>query len=187
MAKIDDFKAALVGGGARANQYRVTINSPSFNIGLDTTKTSFLVTATNLPAMTLTPIIVPFRGRSIYLAGDREFGTEWTTTFINDTDFMIRNAMERWSNGINNLVTAGGVNEPGLYEANLEVLHLDRDDKPLKEYVFKSAWPTNVTEIALTSEAATAVETFDVTWRYQHFEASDVNYAGPSGFGTGAG
>jgi hypothetical protein len=185
---INDFKAALIGGGARANQYRVTINSPrGIDIGLDSTRTSFLVTATSLPAMTLTPIVVPFRGRSIYLAGDREFGTEWTTTFINDTNFMIRNAMERWSNGINNLVTAGGKNRPIDYEANLEVLHLDRDDKPLKEYIFKNAWPTNVTEIALTSEAATAVETFDVTWRYQHFEASDVNYAGPSGFGTAGG
>ena len=177
MASINAFKAALIGGGARANQYKVTINSPPrIAIGLDGHRTSFLVTATSLPAMTLTPIIVPFRGRSIYLAGDREFGTEWTTTFINDTDFMVRTAMERWSNGINDLVTARGVKSPADYEADLTVQHLDRDDKLLKTYKFFHAWPTNVTEIALTSEAATAVETFDVTWRYQHFTTS-----GPAG------
>ena len=176
MAQIDDFKANLIGGGARANQYRVTINSPSFNIGLDTTKTSFLVTATNLPAMTLTPIIVPFRGRSIYLAGDREFGTEWTTTFINDTDFMIRNAMERWSNGINDLAAGTGVIAPADYQTDLTVEHLDRDDTVLKSYIFRSAWPTTIGAIELTNETADAMETFEVTWRYQHFEASGVNF-----------
>ena len=64
MAAIDDFKANLIGGGARANQYRVTITPPpGISIGLDVRRTSFLVTGSNLPAMTLTPIAVPFRGR----------------------------------------------------------------------------------------------------------------------------
>ena len=36
MANIDDFKANLIGGGARANQFRVTITPPSgIAIGLD--------------------------------------------------------------------------------------------------------------------------------------------------------
>ena len=42
--------------------------------------------------------------------------------------------------------------------------------------IFRSAWPTSITEIALTNEAAGELETFDVTWRYQHFEASGVNF-----------
>ena len=175
MPNIDDFKASLIGGGARANQYRVTITAPTgITIGLDVRRTSFLVTASNLPGMTLPEIAVPFRGRSIYIAGDREFGDPWTTTFINDTDFMIRNAMERWSNGINDLATTLGVIAPSDYQTDLIVEHLDRDDAVLKSYVFKSAWPESVAEIALSSEAATALETFDVTWRYQHFEASGV-------------
>mgnify|MGYP005731187715 FL=1 len=54
MAKIDDFKSNLIGGGARANQFQVTITPPSgIDIGLDTRRTSFLCTATNLPASTL--------------------------------------------------------------------------------------------------------------------------------------
>ena len=142
MAQIDDFKANLIGGGARANQYRVTITPPpGIAIGLDVRRGSFLVTASSLPAQTLAEIAIPFRGRQIYIAGARTFEPAWTTTFMNETDFMIRNAMERWSNGINDLAEG-----------------------------------TGVTEIALSNEAATAMETFDVTWRYQHFEASDVNF-----------
>ena len=177
MAQIDDFKANLIGGGARANQYRVTITPPpGIAIGLDVRRSSFLVTAANLPAMSLPNIAVAFRGRSIYLAGDREFGDAWTTSFINDTDFMIRNAMERWSNGINDLAAGTGVIAPSDYQTDLTVEHLDRDDTVLKSYIFRSAFQLTVTAIELTSEETTASETFDVTWRYQHFEASGVNF-----------
>ena len=177
MAAIDDFKANLIGGGARANQYRVTVTPPpGIAIGLDVRRTSFLVTASNLPAQTLAEIAIPFRGRSIYIAGDRSFEESWTTTFINDTDFMIRNAMERWSNGINDLAAGTGVISPADYQTDLTVEHLDRDDTVLKSYIFRSAWPTTISSIELTNEASDAIETFEVTWRYQHFEASGVNF-----------
>ena len=177
MANIDDFKANLIGGGARANQFRVTITPPpGIAIGLDVRRASFLVKGSALPAMTMAAIEVPFRGRKIYIAGDREFADEWTTTFINDTDFMIRDAMERWSNGINDLADNTGVIAPADYQTDLSVEQLDRDDTVLKTYVFKSAWPTGVATIELTSDAADALEEFEVTWRYQHFEASGVNF-----------
>ena len=177
MATINDFKANLIGGGARANQFRVTITPPpGIAIGLDVRRTSFMCKGTNLPAQELTPIEVPFRGRKIYIAGDREFGETWTTTFINDTDFMIRNAMERWSNGINDLALNTGVIDPADYQTDLTVEQLDRDDTILKTYIFRSAWPVSIGSIELTSEAADALEEFECTWRYQHFEASGVNF-----------
>ena len=177
MAQIDDFKANLIGGGARANQYRVTITPPvGIAIGLDVRRTSFLVTASNLPAQTLAEIDIPFRGRQIYIAGDRTFDDPWSTTFMNDTDFMIRNAMERWSNGINDLAEGTGVIAPADYQTDLFVDHLDRDDTILKSYIFRNAWPTTISAIELANETADAIETFEITWRYQHFEASGVNF-----------
>ena len=177
MATINDFKANLIGGGARANQFRVTITPPpGIAIGLDVRRTSFMCKGTNLPAQELTPIEVPFRGRKIYIAGDREFAETWTTTFINDTDFMVRNALERWSNGINDLALNTGVIDPADYQTDLTVEQLDRDDTILKTYIFRSAWPVSITAIELTSEAADTLEEFECTWRYQHFEASGVNF-----------
>ena len=94
MGNIDDFKANLIGGGARANQFRVTLTPPpGIAIGLDVRRTSFLVTASNLPASNLQEIAVPFRGRNIYITGDRPAPEQWSVTVYNDTDFMIRNAM----------------------------------------------------------------------------------------------
>ena len=142
MAAIDDFKANLLGGGARANQFRVTITPPAgIAIGLDVRRASFLVRASNLPAQTLGEIVVPFRGRQIYIAGDRTFDDTWSTTFLNDTDFMVRNAMELWMNGINELATGRGVTISADYQADLRVHQLDRDDNVLKTYVFRNAWP----------------------------------------------
>jgi hypothetical protein len=175
MANIDDFKASLRGGGARANQFRVTITAPTgIFTGLDPRTTSFLVRAASLPGQTLSPIEVPFRGRKIYIAGDREFADEWTTTVMNDTDFMVRTAIERWMNGINDLADGTGKNSPGDYQTDLMVEQLDRDNKVLKRYIFRYAWPTSVTAIDLTSDQADAIEEFDITWRYHYFEASSV-------------
>jgi len=177
MANIDDFKANLIGGGARANQYRVTITPPSgIAIGLDVSRTSFLCTAAALPGATLGTFDVPFRGRIITIAGDRPAFPDWTTTFYNDTDFMIRNAMERWNNGINDFANNTGVTSPSDYQTDLTVEQLDRDDTVLKTYILRNCFPLAVSEIALSSAEATEIETFEVTWKYQHFEASGVNF-----------
>ena len=176
MAKIDDFKANLIGGGARPNQFRVTITPPpGIAIGLDVRRSSFLAKASNLPGQTLGEIAIPFRGRNIYIAGDREFET-WSTTFINDTDFMVRNAIERWMNGINDTVENTGVSSPAEYSADLFVEQLDRDDTILKSYIFRNAYPLTTAQIDVAADTTNTIEEFEVTWRYQHFEASGVNF-----------
>ena len=175
MAAIDDFKANLIGGGARANQFRVTITPPpGIAIGLDVRRASFLVTASNLPQSQFGEIAVPFRGRNIYVTGDRPAPEPWTVTFFNDTDFMVRTAMERWHNGINNFADNTGVTNAADYQTDLFVEQLDRDDTILKTYIFRSAFPVSVGQIDLTNEETTTIETFEVQWRYQHFEPSSV-------------
>ena len=177
MAQIDDFKANLIGGGARANQYRVTITPPSgIAIGLDVRRASFLVTASQLPESTLGEIAVPFRGRTIFVSGDRPAPETWTVTFMNDTDFMIRNAMELWHNGINDFANNTGVINSADYQTDLIVEQLDRDDTVLKSYIFRSAYPLTIGAIDLSNEEATEIETFEVTWRYKHFEPSGVSF-----------
>ena len=103
---IDDFRAKLIGGGARANQFRVQItNPPAGGIAFPTETGAFLAKGTLLPSMAIEEIEIPFRGRTIRIAGDRDFADPWTVTFINDTDFALRNQLEAWSNSINDLAT----------------------------------------------------------------------------------
>ena len=178
MANIDDFKASLIGGGARANQFRVTITPPSgIAIGLDARRTSFLVKAATLPTRTIGEIELKFRGRTIYMAGDQTPVEAWETTFINDTDFGIKNAIELWSNGINDFALNTGVVSPSDYQTDLTVEQLDRDETVLKTYILRNCWPTTSgSAIELSMETESAIEEFSVSWRYQHFEASGVNF-----------
>ena len=176
MASLDEFKANLIGGGARANQFRVTFNTPgAIATGLDVRKASFLIKAAALPGQTIGEIAIPFRGRNLYIAGDREFEV-WETTVINDTDFNVRNAIERWLNAINDLATNTGLSNVADYTADLTVEQLDRDDTVLKSYILRNCMPQGTGAIELSYETTNAIEEFSVTWRYSHFEASSVNF-----------
>ena len=177
MATLDEFKAQLIGGGARPNQFRVTLTPPSgIAIGLDVRRTSFLIKSASLPTQNIGEIPVPFRGRTLYMAGDRAEFDAWSTTVINDTDFMVRNAIERWMNGINDTALNTGVTDTADYQTDATVEQLDRDDTVLKTYIFRGIWPQMLCAIELSHETANALEEFEVTWRYQHFVASGVNF-----------
>ena len=175
MAQIDDFKANLIGGGARANQFRITITPPpGIAIGLDVRRTSFLVTAAQIPAIEMAFIAVPFRGRILKMAGDRTFA-EWNTTIINDTDFNVRDAIERWMNGINAHSQNTGLTTPIAYEADLKVDQLDRDGSTLKTYTFRGAYPQDLSEIALSYGDNDNIERFTCIWAYQYFESNTTS------------
>ena len=172
-ANINAFKANIAGGGARANQFEVILANPAIGgVGIDSAMT-FMIKAASLPGQTITEVAVPFRGRTLYLAGDREFET-WTTTCINETNFALRDSMERWMSGINDLETSQGVTNPAEYYAQMEVHQLDRNNNVLKAYVLKNCWPTIVAPIDLNFDTVSEVETFDVTWRYTDFVSVGV-------------
>ena len=176
MASIDEFKAYLDGGAARANQFKVTFTVPGAifgAVGLDSTTASFLCKTASLPGQTITDIPVNYRGRILYLAGDRTFDP-WTTALINDTDFKLRNAFERWMSAINDLETSRGVTNVAAYTADLKVEQLDRDNVTLKTYTLRNCWPTAINAIELNMDTVSAVEDFEVTWRYTSFSASSV-------------
>ena len=170
---VDDFKAKLKGGGARPNLFRATINFPAYAQG-DVEITSFMCRAAQLPGSTMSEIIVPFRGRELKIAGDRTFDV-WTPTIINDTDFNVRNAMERWMNGINAHSANTGIVNPTDYQTDLVVEQLDKDESVLKTYTFRGCFPTNIDPIDLSYDPAAAIEEFSVTFQVQYWDSNTTS------------
>ena len=172
MANINDFKAKLAGGGARPNQFKVTMPFPGYaQVGGEIEDLAFLCRATVIPSMTVGNINVPFRGRQIKIAGDRTF-EDWNVTVINDTDFKLRNAFERWQNGINNMTDNEGLTNPVDYQVDAFVDHLDRNGSTIKSYTLRGLFPVGIGAIDLNYDEQAAVEEFTVEFRYQYFESN---------------
>ena len=195
---LSNFKSVLKGGGARPNLFEVTI--PEFPTyvtkdGEMLKDLTFMCKAANLPASNVASIDVPFRGRTLKVAGDRTFDP-WTLTIINDEDFKIRHAMEMWMNGISKLSNNTGASNPNAYMKDAYVYQLGRGTSGqiettnavpdagagriatakanvLRSYRFYDIFPTAVSEIALGYDTENTVEEFTVEFQVQFFEVSD--------------
>lgn len=171
--RVDDFKAKLKGGGARPNLFRAIVNFPAY-AGGDAELTSFMCKGAQLPASTVPAVEVPFRGRQLKIAGDRTF-EDWTVTVINDTGFEVRDAMERWMNGINGHSANTGFTNPVLYQADLIVEQLDKNGDVLKTYNFRGCFPNNIGQIDLSYESNDAIEEFEVAFSIQYWESNTTS------------
>ena len=180
---IVDFRSRLKGGGARSNLFEVQMAFPDFAKANGETLNDipFLVKAAEIPASNIGNIPVPFRGRVLPIAGDRTFDP-WTVTIINDTNFRLRDVMERWSDGINDIQTAQGTTNPEEYQTQAKVLQLSRgidtngkvrsnSNIPiLREYDFIGIYPNVVSSIPLDHGVTDQIEEFQVTFNYLFWE-----------------
>ena len=175
LGSVDEFKSRLTGGGARGNLFQITLANPRGGLGveLDIDFASFMCEGGQLPASTVGTIEIPFRGRQLKVAGDRVFDP-WSVTVINDTEFKVRDQMEVWMNAIANHADAGGVQNPELYFADLKVEQFDRDERVIKTYTFKDAWPSAVSAIEL-SYADDQIERFTIEWQYQYWTSNTTD------------
>ena len=173
LRKITDFKSKLTGGGARSNLFEVELSFPSAVSveGLNDilNKARFLVKTAALPASNIAPIEVPFRGRVLKIAGDRTFDT-WSITVLNDTDFSIRSAFEKWMNFINKVSDNTGSTNAEDYQADAYVYQLDRSGETLRKYHFFDVFPTQVAPIELSYDSA-GIQEFTVELQVQWWEA----------------
>nr|BAR31881.1 phage tail tube protein [uncultured Mediterranean phage uvMED] len=201
---LTSFKSALLGGGARPNLFEVSI--PTFpTAALQSipnqewnaaaqTDLNFMCKAAQLPASNIASIDIPFRGRTLKVAGDRTI-ENWTITIINDENFSLRTKFEIWMNGIAKLDDNTGATSPGAYMADAYVYQLGRgyaNNKhsttnggvadagaeppvkvnPLRSYTFHSIFPVNVSAIDLSYDSSDTIEEFTVEFAVQSISAN---------------
>tara|TARA_B100001142_G_scaffold131600_1_gene133174 strand:+ start:45231 stop:45866 length:636 start_codon:yes stop_codon:yes gene_type:complete len=194
---LSQFKNRLAGGGARSNLFEVTL--PSFpsavgdrvwrtGSGREASTFSFLAKAAQLPASTMAEVPVPFRGRTLKVAGDRTF-EPWTVTVINDEDFQLRTAFEIWMNTMNRLSDSTGVTNPSSYMTDAYVTQLGRGrtansaknvggtSSELRTYKFYDIFPTEVSAIELSYDNSDQIEDFTVTFQVQYFTVGNSTQA----------
>lgn len=165
---INDFTAQFQ-GGARPSLFRVQQFFPGAIGAQAARKFEFQCKGAQLPGSNVNPIDVMYMGRQVKVAGDRTF-EDITLTIINDTDFEVRRAYENWMQLINGHESNLGVPDPNQYYADITITQLDRDERPLRTYTLRNAFPTNVAPIDLDWGSTDTVEEFTVTLSYNFWD-----------------
>ena len=178
-----------IGQGVKPNMFQVSIEFPSplAKGGEDLNLTNILCKSAALPGSNLGVIEVPFRGRTVKIAGDRTFDT-WSATFFNDKDMKLRSFFEQWANSINtheaNTAPLFTPSQTGGYMARLAVSQLEKDSSlsgsVLRTYNLEYCFPTNVSPIDLAYDSNDQIEEFTVEWQYSYFTAQPGSREGAS-------
>jgi hypothetical protein len=181
-------------GGARASLFEVFMTLPGgIAEAVAESQFRFVCKATSIPSTTVGQIEVPYFGRKVKMAGNRTF-ENWTVTVMNDEDFLVRHAFEKWSSFINshenNLRDSTMITESGLgtYRTIATVRHFAKTgilgggaasgdtSIPTREYTFVNIFPINVSTIDLNWETTDAIEEFTVEFAYDYWTVdADIN------------
>lgn len=171
---VNEFRSQMQGDGARPNLFEVSMPFPTFSApGNAQTKFTFMCKTAQLPGATIGVVPVQYFGRELKFAGNRTFA-DWTVTVINDEDFAVRNAFERWMNGINshNLNIRNPIAlAPFGYTVDGDVTQFGKTGNTLKKYKFVGLFPSDITPIDVDWGSNDAIEEFTVSLTYQWWES----------------
>lgn len=175
--EINQFRAQMIGDGARPNLFEVSMPFPSFAGNADvSTKLTFMCKTAQLPGATVGVVPVQYFGRELKFAGNRTFA-DWTITVINDEDFVLRNSFERWMNALNSHrtnVRNPAALRPSSYSVDANVTQFGKTGDQLKKYRFVGVFPTDLTPIDVDWGSNDTIEEFSVTLSYQWWEADGI-------------
>ena len=176
----------VVKQGVRPNMFQVDISFPG-SVDADQTLVSYMCKSAVLPASNIGVIEVPFRGRTVKIAGDRTFDN-WSATFINDKEMKSRAYFEQWLNQINtHKANTGAIQDPTAYGRSVVIRQLEKDNSPagseLRSYKLWYAFPISTSAIDLAYDSNDQIEEFSVEFQYSYWTVGDDSdtTAGDSG------
>ena len=166
---------ALNNAGARANLFEVQMTGATV-AGLNASEFTFSCKAAQIPSSSVAVVEVPYFGRVVKVPGNKTF-ENWTVTIINDEDFLIRNAMEKWITGMGthegnvSTISAG---DGTLYGQATVSQFGKTGGSALETYNFVNIFPINVAAIDLAWDTNDAVEEFTVEFAYDYWTHGTV-------------
>ena len=176
MANLNAFVNRLAGGGARANQFEVTL----VGVGVLTEPFSFLCRTAQIPGLTIGEVTVPYRGRQVFVAGDRTYDA-WTVTVFNDANWAVRGGLETWMNAMSDIGSSTtAATSPAAYYGTASVRQLDRTGSIIWGGSLYNIWPTTIDPIEFAYDTNDVVEEYGVTFRFNYMTT------GPVGLGIGS-
>ena len=161
---LNSIRGTLVHGGWKPSHFQVIITNP-FDTSADL-KTPFMVRSAQLPSYNIGQVPVYYFGRATYVPGDRTV-EPWTTTVINDEDFVIKNALEVWHGKMNSMVgNISSTNIVNELKSTGLITAYGKDGRMLRQYQLNGLFPMNIGSIEADWSIQDTIGEFPVTWSF---------------------
>ena len=175
---IDTFKSNFY-GGTRPNRFEVSLSIPdSGSAEIDT----FHAYAFNMPEIAIGEIPVNYRGRTVYVPGDRDY-SPWNLTILDDRSGAagsIYSNLQEWQKKINDHQTNDSTDKfASGGRINWDIRHLDTQGSggipaTIKHFKLIGCWLTGIGPLQLNAAEKNALLTFNATVRYDYVEYIQV-------------
>ncbi len=168
---LSTFTGALKYGGARPSLFEFKITGAPTGVNTSLSNVHLYCNVSEIPPLTLTPIERQYFGRTVKIPGDLVFA-DLSTTIMNTENYNVRIEVEKWMEFINNTTSNESQADTNFGTGTAELVHYQKDGEETMTYEFVEIWPTALTEIALSYDTASDIETFDITWAYNYYTMS---------------
>lgn len=161
-------------GGTRLNRFRVASTGQM-------TVTDFHIVAASIPGSKISPIPISYRGKTIFLPGERSYDP-WTITVLDEAGTGANGLHKKfmdWHNKISPLGDGLNVDDfvGSVNNSKWIVEHLDHDvagtgsgtvANRIKSFALANCWPIEIGPINLDMSANNQLAAFSVTIVYTH-------------------
>lgn len=164
---------------ARGNQFRIEINLPPQirqfvpNYAPIQDSISFKAKAGSIPAMTLDPIPLSFRGRKCTIAGDRTL-EPWNVSIYATNGLPERKFFETWQDAILGVDDASRAPDADVdYMADGSIYQLNQNGVIQAAYTFEGIWPQSIGEVSFDFDNGELIMV-DITFEMQNIQTKGI-------------
>lgn len=172
---INQFKTAMVKGGARPNLFEMIIDKPDTIGNGPIQDLKFFCKSASIPESVVPTIGIDYFGQTFKIPGDRTQG-EVVITVINDESFNLRLKFEQWMSHIreHDKNTAADDDDIKTLKSEGRLLQYSKDGTLAITYVFRGMMPINISAIQLDWGSSNAIEEFQVTFSIDYWETETI-------------
>ena len=157
MPFFNQFRQKVMEGMMPNNRFIVR----AFKLGYDS---QYLATNVTLPVISYTTLEWKQTGHGVKIPNEFTFEPFTITYRIANNGTPYRQAVE-WLNSIT--TDSYAFNDMSTYTEDIRVIEYNRQDERVGSWLFREAYPTNISERSKSNEANTTIDTFTINFNYK--------------------
>ena len=163
-------------GGTRANRFQVSGIWPQGVISPSSTDLQIKIFASSLPRSEVGTISIPYRGRSYYMPGDRQYSVWAVDVFDDSGDRNIWKAFNKWKELLDGHQTHTVYQNNYAYDklqTNWNIKQLNLNGSTIRRIDLYKCWPSEIGALTLDM-GSTEPAVFRVTLTFDYLNIQSI-------------